>query len=124
MPLSDHEQRILQELEQSLYQQDPEFAERVRSESLYRHAGRACKWAALGFIGGLVVLVAFFTVNLVIGLAGFLAMFLSAVVFERNLRRMGQAGWRDLTQSFRSDSLGGTFHETRDWIRSHLHRRD
>lgn len=124
MPLSDHEQRILQELEQSLYQQDPQFAERVRSESLYRHAGRACKWAALGFVAGLVMLISFFAVSLIGGLAGFVVMFLSAVVFERNLRRMGQAGWRELTESIRAESLGGTFHETRDWIRSHLHRRD
>ena len=51
MPLSEHEQRILAELEESLVRQDPEFAERVRSETVYRHAGRYCKWAAVGVRG-------------------------------------------------------------------------
>ena len=60
VPLSEHEQRILAELEESLVRQDPEFAERVRSESVYRHAGRYCKWAAAAFVLGVVVLVAFF----------------------------------------------------------------
>ena len=61
MPLSDHEQRILAELEESLVRQDPEFAERVRSETVYRHAGRYCKWAAVTFVLGVVILVAFYS---------------------------------------------------------------
>ena len=68
MPLSEHEQRILAELEESLVRQDPEFAERVRSETVYRHAGRYCKWSAVGFVAGVVVLVAFYSE---IGLLGF-----------------------------------------------------
>ena len=63
VPLSEHEQRILAEFEESLVRQDPEFAERVRSESVYRHAGRYCKWAAATFVLGVVVLVAFFAKN-------------------------------------------------------------
>jgi len=54
VPLSDHEQRILAELEESLVRQDPEFAERVRSETVYRHAGRYCKWAAVTFVLGVL----------------------------------------------------------------------
>ncbi len=61
VPLSDHEQRILAELEESLVRQDPEFAERVRSETVYRHAGRYCKWAAVTFVLGVVILVAFYS---------------------------------------------------------------
>jgi len=69
VPLSDHEQRILAELEESLVRQDPEFAERVRSETVYRHAGRYCKWAAVTFVLGVVILVAFFgpTASLALG---------------------------------------------------------
>ncbi len=97
MPLSDHEQRILAELEESLVRQDPEFAERVRSETVYRHAGRYCKWAAVTFVLGVVVLVAFYAKSVVAGFIGVVIMFGSAVWFERNLRRMGRAGWHDLT---------------------------
>ena len=99
MPLSDHEQRILAELEESLVRQDPEFAERVRSETVYRHAGRYCKWAAVTFVLGVVILVAFYSTSVIAGFVGVVIMFASAVWFERNLRRMGRAGWHDLTRS-------------------------
>ena len=85
MPLSDHEQRILAELEESLVRQDPEFAERVRSETVYRHAGRYCKWAAVTFVLGVVIFVAFYSKSVIAGFVGVVIMFASAVWFERNL---------------------------------------
>jgi hypothetical protein len=133
VPLSEHEQRILAELEESLVRQDPEFAERVRSESVYRHAGRYCKWAAVSFVLGVVVLIAFFAKTPVLGFTGVVIMFGSAVVFERNLRRMGRAGWHDLTRardgeqskaSAASSGFEGAVTEARDWFRTRFHRRE
>ena len=34
---------------------DPELAREVSSTTVYRHAGRNLKWAALGFAGGVVL---------------------------------------------------------------------
>ena len=133
MPLSDHEQRILAELEESLVRQDPEFAERVRSESVYRHAGRNCKWAAVTFVLGVIVLVAFFSKSSIAGFLGVVIMFASAVWFDRNLRRLGRAGWHDLTRSrdgepskaaAASNGLEGAVTEARDWFRTRFHRRE
>lgn len=128
MPLSEHEQRILAELEESLVRQDPHFAERVRNKTVYRHAGRQCKWAAFGFLVGLAVLVAFYSASVALGLVGVAVMFVSAVVFERNLRRLGKASWHDLTRARRAGdepaSLEHALYGTREWIRSHLFRRD
>jgi hypothetical protein len=131
VPLSEHEQRILAELEDSLVRQDPHFAERVRSETVYRHAGRHCKWAAVGFVAGLAFLVAFYSESIFLGLIGVAVMFVSAVVFERNLRHMGKAGWHDLTRSLHEDEPSGAdggienaVHGARDWVRSRLFRRN
>ena len=124
MPLSEHEQRILAELEESLVRQDPAFAERVRSETVYRHAGRYCKWAAAGFVAGLVVLVAFYSQSVAVGLLGVAMMFGSAVVFERNLRRMGKAGWDDFTRSLHQHRGEAAHGGTREWLRGHLFRRE
>ena len=128
MPLSEHEQRILAELEESLVREDPRFAERVRTKTVYRHAGRQCKWAALGFLAGLAVLVAFYSQSVVLGLVGVALMFGSAVVFERNLRRLGRASWHDLTRSHRSDEqpagIVQALEGTKEWFRSHFFRRD
>ncbi len=132
VPLSDHEQKILAELEESLVKQDPEFAERVRSETVYRHAGRYCKWAAVTFVLGVVILVAFYSKSVVAGFVGVVIMFASAVWFERNLRRMGRAGWHDLTRSkdgepragAASSGIEGAMTGARDWFRSRFHRRE
>ena len=132
MPLSDHEQKILAELEESLVKQDPEFAERVRSETVYRHAGRYCKWAAVTFVLGVVILVAFYSKSVVAGFVGVVIMFASAVWFERNLRRMGKAGWHDLTRpkdgearaGSASSGIEGAVSGARDWFRSRFHRRE
>ncbi|HLW44827.1 MAG TPA: DUF3040 domain-containing protein [Acidimicrobiales bacterium] len=128
MPLSEHEQRILAELEESLVRQDPQFAERVRTKTVYRSAGRQAKWAALGFLGGLAILIAFYSESVAVGLLGVALMFGSAVVFERNLRRLGKASWHDLTRSRRPGEqpvgIEHALHGTREWFRSHLFRRD
>ncbi len=99
VPLSEDEERILHEIEQQLHATDPQLVREVSSTTLYRHAGRNLKWATLGFIGGLVFMVLTFTTSTVLGVVGFLAMLASAIAFERNLRKMGKAGWRQWTQS-------------------------
>jgi Flp pilus assembly protein TadB len=131
MPLSEHEQRILAELEESLSTQDPRFAERVANETVYRHAGRQCKWAGLFFVLGLVFLIAFYSYSVLLGLFGVGVMFASAIVFERNLRRMGKASWHDITRSLNEDEPSGAqsgiesaVHDARDWIRTRFRRRE
>jgi hypothetical protein len=91
VPLSEDEQRILQEIEQQFYEHDPAFAHNVGSTTLYRHAGRNLKWAALGFLGGFVVLIASFASSWMLGIVGFLAMF-GCATSERWARRAGSSG--------------------------------
>ena len=52
MPLSEEEQRILQEIEANLTATDPGLVQQVSETTLYRHAARAIKWAVLGFVAG------------------------------------------------------------------------
>ncbi len=61
MPLSDHEQRLLEQIERALYAEDPKFASTVRTTDLrYFHRRRTVKAAlcvALGIaliVGGVV----------------------------------------------------------------------
>jgi Protein of unknown function (DUF3040) len=124
LPLSEHEQRILHELEQSLYQEDPGFAERVRSETVYRHAGRYCIWSALVFVAALVFMFLTFSRSVVLGFVGVVVMFLSGVVFANNARRMGKAGIDDISRSLHSRNISNTVHDPRDWIRGRFHRED
>jgi hypothetical protein len=122
VPLSEHEQRVLQELEQALYQQDPAFADRVRSESVYRFAGRYLKWSIAGFVAGLAVMLYFFTTSVFVGFLGVLIMFASLVTFWTNIRRMGKAGWEDIGRSLRADGISHALSDTRTWMRDRFRR--
>ncbi|MBK9181204.1 MAG: DUF3040 domain-containing protein [Acidimicrobiales bacterium] len=109
MPLSEDEQRILQQIEQQFYESDPEFAREVSSTTLYRHAFRNLKWATLGFVGGVVVLIATLSVSVLLAFGGFLIMLACAFVFERNARKMGRAGLQQVTQSPKASGLRDAF---------------
>jgi hypothetical protein len=86
MPLSDHEQRILAEIERRLLEEDPKFAQQVGS-SFQAHLARRLKLAAVGFILGLVVLVVGFVQSVALGVAGFIVMLIAIFEFVRTLRR-------------------------------------
>lgn len=122
MPLSEHEQRILEQIERSFYERDPGFADRVRTETVYRHAGRNLKWAGLVFVCGLAMLIATFTISVALGLLGFLIMLVAAVAFERNLRRMGKAGLAELTSSVRRPAMPPSWSALKDRVRERFHR--
>lgn len=124
MPLSEDEQRIINEIERSFYESDPAYAAKVRGTSLYRHAGRNLKFALLGFVAGLVILVTGFTVSLFLGVAGFMAMLASAFIAERNLRAMGRAGWSSATSSLKVKGLGDSLEETRKKFQQRFKRED
>ena len=67
MPLSDEEQKILREIEAQLNATDPALGEQVSRTTLYRHSARMIRWAALGLLGGLVLLVFTFASHVWVG---------------------------------------------------------
>jgi hypothetical protein len=88
MPLSEHEQRVLEDIERRLQQEDPRFAHQVARTSLHSHLARRIRWGALAFLAGFVMLL-LFIVSLWIALAGFGVMLASALFVYHQLRRMG-----------------------------------
>jgi len=109
MPLSEDEQRILQEIEANLSATDPKLVQQVSDTTLYRHAARMIKWSILGFVAGLVLLVMTFTQVLLLGVFGFLIMLFCLLVIERNVRKIGRAGLESLTSGSRGGSVKGMF---------------
>jgi len=109
MPLSEDEQRILQEIEAQFYANDPQLAQQVSETTLYRHAARNIKWAALGFVVGFVVLLTSFASSLFFGFVGFLAMLACAFVIVSNVRKMGKAGLESITASVKGKRLKNIF---------------
>jgi hypothetical protein len=122
MPLSEEEQRILREIEANLSQTDPALVQQVSETTLYRHAARAIKWAGVGFLAGLALLLFTFTKLLVLGVVGFLVMLGCLLVIERNVRKLGKAGLENLTSSMRTGALRGMFGNTGRKFRERWHR--
>ena len=94
MPLSDHEQRLLEQIERALYAEDPKFASSVRATDLRTHYRRRLIRSAIGFVVGLAILVAGVVTQgayLVVGVIGFLVMLGFAL--------LGVSAWRRLTGS-------------------------
>ena len=90
VPLSEHEQRLFDQIEQSLAE-DPKFASAVRASDPRFHARRRLVVAAFVIVAGLA-LVVYGTVssNTPLGVAGFVVM-LSSAAFAMQSRRKGQA---------------------------------
>ncbi|MBB5917978.1 hypothetical protein BJY24_006890 [Nocardia transvalensis] len=86
MPLSEHEQRMLEQIESALYAEDPKFASTVRGGRLRSATGRRRLQAAALFVLGLVLLVAGIALPVkpggfpIISLFGFIVMFAAGVL--------------------------------------------
>jgi len=124
VPLSPEEQKILQEIEKSFYEHDPQFSKKVSESTIYRVAGRNLKWLALGFVLAFAFTIWSFTQSLALGVLGFLVMLACAFFFERNLRKMGRAGWQQMTESIRARNMGDLFGDTRKRLRERFKREE
>lgn len=87
MPLSDHEQRMLDQIESALYAEDPKFASSVRGGTLRAPSTRRRLQGAALFVLGLAMLVAGVAWNAtwigslpVLSVIGFIVMF-GGVIF-------------------------------------------
>ena len=75
MPLSDHEQRLLEQMERALYAEDPKFATSMRNPRTIAGSKRRAALGVVAFLSGIGLLVAGVATRLVpIGVVGFLAM--------------------------------------------------
>lgn len=116
MPLSEEEQRILKEIEANLAETDPGLVQQVSETTLYRHSARAIKWAVIGFVAGLVLLLLTYQNLLLFGVVGFLVMLTCLLVIERNVRKLGKAGIQNLTANVRGSAVTGFLGSTsRRW---------
>jgi uncharacterized membrane protein len=94
MPLSDHEQRMLDEIESALYAEDPKFASSVRGGTLRAPTTRRRIQGAALFVIGLAMLVsgvAFKATMIgtfpVLSVVGFLVMFCGVIFAITGPRR-------------------------------------
>lgn len=102
MPLSEHEQRLLEQIERALYAEDPKFASSVSGGRMSKPARRRRIQGAVLFVLGLVMLVVGIAVRAlylggvpVLSVVGFLAMLGGALLAVTSI---GAGGKKDATE--------------------------
>jgi predicted lipid-binding transport protein (Tim44 family) len=79
VPLSEHEQRLLEQMERALYAEDPKFASSLRGKDPRSNFRRRVLLAGLGFVVGIVLLMTGLVAQIVlVSVLGFLLMLASA----------------------------------------------
>lgn len=93
MPLSENEQRLLEQMERALYAEDPKFASAMRGANRRPGAGRRLLLGGVSIVLGLVVLV--FGVSqkqVLLGVLGFVLMLGGTAYAVSSQRRGGPVG--------------------------------
>ena len=121
MPLSEHEQRLLEQIERELYADDPKLVSTVRSINPRTYALRRLWRSTALFIVGLGVLVAAVVisssagaVSIVLGLVGFVVMLLRGAARIRRsapARRSSGSGFPHATGRVRRPRPGARCRE-------------
>ncbi|BBY20027.1 DUF3040 domain-containing protein [Mycobacterium stomatepiae] len=119
MPLSDHEQRMLDQIESALYAEDPKFASSVRGGGFRAPTARRRLQGAALFVIGLAMLVsgvAFKATMIgsfpILSVVGFVVMFggvVFAITGPRMSGRPNQSGPAQGARQRRNKGGGGSF---------------
>ncbi|MFF1509960.1 DUF3040 domain-containing protein [Streptomyces sp. NPDC058326] len=103
MPLSEHEQRMLEQMERALYAEDPKFATALEGSGLRTYTRRRVYQAVAGFLVGIALLMTgmvFQEDGLIwISVVGFLVMLGCAV--------LAVTGWRKAPKPGEQQAAGG-----------------
>jgi hypothetical protein len=88
VPLSEHEQRQLEQIEQALYAEHPRFAKAVRAADPHVHYRRRVIYAMVGFAIGLALLPVGVSTSIAVSVLGFILMLGSCYWAAISYRRM------------------------------------
>ena len=93
MPLSEHEQRLLEQMERALYAEDPKFVSSLRGTDLRSHYRRRALASAVGFVLGVVLLMTGVVSTVwIVGVFGFVLMLASALFAVTSWRKVSGSG--------------------------------
>ncbi|WP_455355563.1 DUF3040 domain-containing protein [Streptomyces sp. SYSU K217416] len=100
MPLSEHEQRMLEQMERALYAEDPKFATALEGSGLRTYTRRRVYQAVAGFLVGIALLMAGMVAQQIwVSVVGFLVMLGCAV--------LAVTGWRKAPKPGEQPQSGG-----------------
>ena len=107
MPLSEEEQRLLEQMEEALATEDPKFVSALRGVSSRARAKRIVVLATVGFLAGIALLMAgVIYVQTLVAVGGFVVMLASAYIALTNVRRLREPDLPDNVVPMRNSGSG------------------
>ena len=126
MPLSEDEERILLEIEENLYESDPDLAREVSETTVYTKSVKKLKRSLLVFLLGVVCMLLPLSISFLVAFGAFLLMLFSALAIERNERNLGRTGIQQAAQSSmwaeKGIKLGDSSQKFRDLMKDRFRR--
>ncbi|MEU5287187.1 DUF3040 domain-containing protein [Streptomyces sp. CA-278952] len=108
MPLSEHEQRMLEQMERALYAEDPKFATALEGSGLRTYTRKRVYQAVAGFLVGIALLMAGMVAQQIwISVVGFLVMLGCAVLAVTGWRKAPKPGEQQPAAAGSEDSGAG-----------------
>ncbi|MCF6523015.1 DUF3040 domain-containing protein [Streptomyces sp. JJ36] len=108
MPLSDHEQRMLEQMERALYAEDPKFATALEGSELRTYTRKRVYQAVAGFLVGIGLLMAGMVAQQIwVSVVGFLVMLGCAVLAVTSWRKAPKPGEEQATAGAGAPPGGG-----------------
>ncbi|MEE2522773.1 DUF3040 domain-containing protein [Pseudarthrobacter sp. J75] len=108
MPLSEHEQKLLEQLEKQLHEDDPKFASSMGSDPARTWSTRHIIMGVFCALAGILLLLVGVTLqNIFVGVLGFVVM--GAGVYFATLRSSAGAAGKGATRPGKAGKQKGTF---------------
>ncbi|MGV9310926.1 DUF3040 domain-containing protein [Streptomyces sp. NPDC003691] len=124
MPLSEHEQRMLEQMERALYAEDPKFATALEGSGLRTYTRRRVYQATAGFLVGIALLMAGMVAQQIwISVVGFLVMLGCAALAVTGWRKAPKPGEKPTPGDAPAGAGGGRRHPRRTGQRKSMMNR-
>jgi hypothetical protein len=124
VPLSEHEQRMLEQMERALYAEDPKFASALEGSGLRTYTRRRVYQAVAGFLVGIALLMTGVAAKQVwLSVVGFLVMLGCAVLAVTGWRKAPKPGEQATAGAPRTRGQGRQKRSMMDRIEQRWQRR-
>lgn len=86
MALSEHERKVLSELEYSLFAQDPHFGESLNGNRICARRRRVLRWGVMSFVCEAICLITSFTSSIIVSFVSLAMLIVSSIAMATNAR--------------------------------------
>lgn len=112
MALSDHEEKILKQIEAGIRKSDPGLAQHVEQTNIYKYSGKKIALSVMALIALLALIIITFTNALPIAFIAFILMIVVGISLANHIVKIGRASVDEAREYARKNSAS---RQQREW---------